>query len=121
MGRLLLEIIVENTQEHLREKRGVTKEGPLKDFVIADGKVDERTGEFRISEVTNKVPYSKGRIMEMAPDAFGERFKQRYGNDVEKLELNDIVWFVPFESYKVDVEGKYHMISDQDIVAFERG
>ncbi len=57
----------------------------------------------------------------MACDAFGEAFKKRFGNDFAKLSIGDTVWFVSHEEYSLDAEGKYAIISDQDIRAFERG
>ncbi len=54
----------------------------------------------------------------MASDAFGERFKKNYGTDFTAPKIGDIVLFVNNQTFKVDTEGKYHILGDEQVIGF---
>lgn len=110
LGRLVLEIVRDSADEHLKkqyESTGVSREF-LSQFEIAGTK-------------NKKTPIVKGRIVKKAPDAFGQAFRDRYGNDFNEPEIGNIVYFIPNETYRLDPNDQYHLVGDCDIVAYERG
>jgi hypothetical protein len=111
-GRMLIEAIKDDAMEHVKKQihadTGASLEF-LKNFEIADPKLKNK-----------HTPITKGIIVDMAPDAFGKAFQDRYGDDMEYPVLGDTVWFIANENYRVDSEGKYHLISDDGIVGFKR-
>jgi hypothetical protein len=110
LGRALIEAINEDVMGYMEEKMGVSKE------LKAMG--------FQLPETVKKgtVPLKKGIILETAPDWYGEKFQTSNGTDVgETPDVGDIVWFVPNETFAIDVDRKYHLLNDCDVVAYERG
>ncbi len=105
LGRLLVEVIRDDAEDHLRKQY----------------KMENSVLQLPETMTAKKLPVSKGRILEMAPDAFGRVFKERYGDEMECPAIGDVVWFIPNESYRVDSRDTYHIVADQDIVAFEKG
>lgn len=105
LGRIEVEIIKEDVLTYKRELYGLSKDSSL---VLPD--MD-----------TGHVPYRLGKILKMAPDAFGERFKRCYGSDFIRPELGDTLMFVPNQSYRLDHAGNYHIIGDEHIIAFYKG
>jgi hypothetical protein len=109
LGRIVIEIVRDAAEDHLKkqyESTGVSKEF-LNQFQLAPNQKNRKT------------PISKGRILKMAPDAFGEAFKDRYGSDYEVPSVGDVVYFIPNESYRLDPNDEYHLVGDCDIVAYE--
>lgn len=111
LGRMLIEALEEDTSEYLGQKAGINEAETLKSL------------GFKIADVgKGKVPLKRGKILEMAPDCFGEKFQNNNGSDVGEIpSVNDIVWFVPNETFAIDPERKYHLLNDCDVVGFERG
>jgi hypothetical protein len=112
LGRLLVEVLRDDAEDHVKAR------------YKAETKVsDEFLNKFALPDSikNKKTPISKGKILKMAPDAFGHAFSDRYGQDGDKPVIGDTVFFIPNESYKIDVEDKYHLIGDCDIVAFKKG
>lgn len=105
LGRILTEAVDDDIEQYIREKAGVSK-----DSLIA---LPENYKQ------KHSVPIKKGKIIDMAVDAFGEAFQNKYGQDVGALpKIGDVVMFIPGQSYRVDIDEKYHMISDEDVIAF---
>lgn len=115
LGRIIVEVLVESMDEFKRKKAGLDK---LQDQTFASQfvLVDAPGSDNRAT-----VPHKKGRIVKMAPDAFGECYKRKYGQDAGRAEVGDTVWFVPMQTYKLDDENKYHLIGDEDILCYQRG
>lgn len=107
LGRLIVEGIQEDTDAYLKEMYGVSKNSILAmpDSVLAD-----------------KVPLCKGKIVKLGIATFGDRFEKWYGSDIAQeartLKEGDIVYFVPNQTYKLDVKGKYHIVSDEHVMGY---
>lgn len=99
-GRLIVKMIVEDVMEYKRKLYG------MKDSLIA---LPDTTEE-RL-----RVPFNKGTVISMAHDAFGEAYIRRFGKCENPPKVGDVVWFVPNQSMKIDLEDHYHGINDDDI------
>jgi hypothetical protein len=126
LGRMVIEVIKEDSDEYLKKKlqseTGVSNEFLNKlEIVRGDIVIDDKTGREVFKKTTGKVPYSKGKIVKKSPDAFGKCFQDRYGDEMQFPDIGDIVFFIPNQTYRIDVDDKYHLISDCDIVAFKKG
>lgn len=123
LGRMLLEVIQEDSDEFLKKKDSV-ETGVSKAFldtlqiVHGDMVTDEITGERKFKKASGKVPNTMGKIIKLAPDAFGEAFKTRYGDVGYVPEMGDTVMFIANDGYRVGVEGKYYIISDEGVVGY---
>lgn len=105
LGRALIEVINENTEQYLKKKMG------MENSIIA---LPEMT-------TSKEVPIKKGVVLETAPDWYGEAFELKNGSDVGyKPQKGDIVWFVPNETFACDPERKYHLLNDCDVVGYEK-
>lgn len=60
---------------------------------------------------------SKGKVVKMATDAFGQVYKEKYGKDINPPKVGDTVLFIPYQNSKLDKEGEYYLITD-DAVKF---
>lgn len=107
LGRMLLEAMDDDVENYMREKAGVAKDSKI---ILPDDYKQKHA-----------VPIKKGKVIDMAPDAYGEAFINKYGNVGEIPTVGSTVMFIPGQSYKVDLEGKYIMIGDEDVIAFYRG
>lgn len=110
LGRLIVEVLRDSAEEHIKkqeEAKGVSREF-LDQFEIVGTK-------------GKKTQITKGKIVKMAPDAFGAMYKERYGEDGVKLNIGDVVYWIPNDSYRVDPNDEYHVISDCNIVMYEKG
>lgn len=106
LGRLKVEAMLQDTEEFLRKKMG------MENSVLALPESVTKKGT---------VPLTKAKVIEMAPDAFGEKFQNNNGHDIgDTPDVGDIVYFVPNETYAIDPERKYHLVNDCDIVGFEK-
>lgn len=125
LGRMIVEIVEENVEEYKKkllqktaEKKGVSSDF-LSKFEIVEGSINEETGSFEIHK-QGSLPYRMGKVIDMAPDAYGIRYKQNYGSDGKPPAIGDVLMFVPNQSYKIDAKGKYHIVGDEHVVAVYR-
>ena len=63
---------------------------------------------------------SKGEVVKMAKDAFGTKYKEKYGKEIEAPGIGDIVHFVPYQSNMMDKDGEYYLITDDGVKFIER-
>lgn len=63
---------------------------------------------------------SKGVVVKMATDAFGRKYKEKYGEEINPPNIGDIVHFVPYQSNMMDKEGQYYLITDDGVKFIER-
>lgn len=103
LGRLVLEVIQEDSEAYLRKTLGMENSVLAIPDMLTEGK---------------NVPYTKGVIVKMAPDSFGERFKKNYGSDGVLPTVGDTVLFVRNQGYNVDPKGQYQIIADEQIIGF---
>ncbi len=105
LGRILTEAVDDDVEQHIKEKAGLGRDSLI-----------QLPTEYK---KTHSVPIQKGRIIDLAADAFGEAFVNKYGVDTGAVPgLGDVVMFIPGQSYKVDLEAKYHIVSDEDVIAW---
>lgn len=126
-GGLLLEALVEDLNAHIAEKRGLKKDSELAKmgFEVAYAETVSReeeavTGRKWKSRVGN-VPVQKGKVLKLSKDAYGEVYHNRYGMDAVHAEVGDIVMFIPGQAFRVDLDGKFLVIKDEDVMLIERG
>jgi len=125
LGRLVIEIIKEDTREYLNKKDVadglISQEFASKiEIVRGENRVNPVTGQKYFEHLKAYKPTNRGKIVEMAPDCFGKHFQDRFENDREYPELGDIVMFLPNKSYQVDAENKYHIIDDCEIIGYTK-
>lgn len=63
---------------------------------------------------------SKGVVVKMAKDAFGDKYKEKYGANIDAPQLGDIVHFVPYQSNMMDKDGEYYLITDDGVKFIQR-
>lgn len=63
---------------------------------------------------------SRGTVVMMATDAFGQVYQERYGKDINPPVIGDIVHFVPYQNAKLDENGEYYLITDDSVKFIER-
>ena len=63
---------------------------------------------------------SRGVVVKMASDAFGYKYKEKYGEEIKPPKVGDIVHFVPYQSNQMDKDGEYYLITDDGIKFIER-
>ena len=103
LGRILMKALDDDVEQFVREKAGLSKNSLI--ALPEDYKQK------------HSVPVKKGEIIDMAVDAFGEAFKKRYGEVGYTPVIGDAVMYIPGQDYRVDLEDKYRMIADEDIIA----
>lgn len=126
LGGLLLEAVIEDLQSHIAEKRGLEKDSHLAKMGFTVEYAEATSSEER--QVTGRayksrggnVPIQKGVLIKKATDAYGECFKAKYGDDCEVPEVGDTLMFIPGQAYKVDLDGKYIVIKDEDVMLIQR-
>lgn len=90
------------------------------------GQVKENLGLSRDSKIiiTQEKAFasasSKGEVVKMATDAFGSKYKEKYGNEINPPKIGDIVHFVPYQSNMMDKDGEYFLITDDGVKFIER-
>lgn len=105
LGRILTEAVEDDISEYMKEKAGISKNSLI---ALPENYIQKHS-----------VPVKKGKIVDMAVDAFGDAFRSRYGHDVGEIPgIGDVVMFIPGQSYKVDIDERYHMLADEDVIAF---
>lgn len=63
---------------------------------------------------------SKGMVMKMASDAFGRKYKEKFGEEIQPPKLGDLVHFTPYQSNMMDADGEYYLITDDSVKYIER-
>lgn len=63
---------------------------------------------------------SRGVVVKKAKDAFGSKYKEKYGEETESPDIGDIVHFVPYQSNRMDKDGEYYLITDDGVKFIER-
>ena len=111
LGRLLLEVEKDSAEQHLKDQ--YAKSGVSREFL----------DKFELPETVKQknTQIHKGKIIKKAPDAFGQAFRDRYGDDMRSPVIGDVVYFIENESYPLDPNKVFHLIGDCDIVAYRRG
>ena len=110
LGRLVIKTISSeaSVQNYLRKLSGFSEDSLL----VLPETIGDR----------NRVPVTTGEIVLIGDKSFGERFEKWYGKDCaeegKKLSIGDIVQFVENQTYKLDLEGNYYMISDEQILGY---
>ncbi len=61
-----------------------------------------------------------GIVVKKAADAFGEKYKEKYGKDIDVPEIGDQVRFVPYQSNMLDKDGEYYLITDDGVKSILR-
>lgn len=126
LGRLLLQTVDENKAytEWKKEKEFI-KSGidPTKtSLIIPTGESEMIIDDYGRSKMEftakSELRYDVrlGRIIDAAPDAFGQAFKNRYGNVGDTPKVGDYVYYIPGNAYKVSFDLSYVTIADEDVV-----
>jgi len=63
---------------------------------------------------------SRGVVVKMSSDAFGSKYKEKYGDEIKPPAIGDIVHFVPYQSNMMDKDGEYYLITDDGVKFIER-
>ena len=63
---------------------------------------------------------SRGVVVKMATDAFGRKYKEKYGEEIHAPKLGDVVHFVPYQINQMDKDGEYYLITDDGVKFIER-
>ena len=63
---------------------------------------------------------SRGVVVKMASDAFGGKYREKYGDEICPPTIGDIVHFVPYQSNQMDKDGEYYLITDDGVKFIER-
>lgn len=63
---------------------------------------------------------SRGVVVKLACDAFGSKYKEKYGDEINPPGIGDTVHFVPYQSNRMDKEGEYYLITDDGVKFIER-
>lgn len=111
------------------EKKDILKGEPINGHILIKvdlGQVKENLGLSRDSDLI--IPQekefacaaSRGEVVKLASDAFGCKYKERFGEEINPPEIGDIVHFVPYQSNKMDKEGEYYLITDDGVKFIER-
>lgn len=63
---------------------------------------------------------SRGEVVKLASDAFGRKYKEKYGEEINPPKVGDILHFVPYQSNRMDKDGEYYLITDDGVKFIER-
>jgi co-chaperonin GroES (HSP10) len=113
------------------EEKDILKGEPINGHILIKvdlGQVKEDLGLSRDSrlvltemqEKTYAGASSKGIVVKLASDAFGSKYKEKYGDEINPPVIGDIVHFVPYQSNKMDKDGEYYLITDDGVKYIER-
>lgn len=97
-------LVIKIDQEQVKEDLGLDKNSPL----------------YIPQERAFAGASSRGKVVKMASDAFGKKYKERYGDEIRSPKIGDFVHFVPYQSAKMDQEGEYYLVTDDSIKFIER-
>lgn len=73
-----------------------------------------------MQERTFAAASSKGTVVKMASDAFGTKYKEKYGKEINPPKIGDIVHFIPYQSNRMDKDGEYYLITDDGVKFIQR-
>lgn len=129
LGRLLITPVKENLNdvkkkqmdELVEQKLGIKAEE--RKIILAQGETDynPETGRFDKFKLKEEIflPYQRGKILAMASDAYGETYERKYGKDGAPYPVvGDVIYYIPGQAYKIDADGKYYYIADEDVMGF---
>lgn len=113
------------------EKEDVLRGEPINGHILIQvdlGQIKEDMGLSRdskliLTETQEKVfaaASSRGVVVKMASDAFGGKYKEKYGEEINPPVVGDIVHFVPYQSNRMDRDGEYYLITDDGVKFIER-
>lgn len=109
LGRIIVKAVYDDTETYLKELYGVSKDSLIQ---LPD------------EVVQNRVPLTKGIIVKLGKGSFGDRFRKWYGEDIanegKNLKLGDKVYFVENQTYSLDVDKTFFIISDEHIMGYEK-
>jgi len=71
-------------------------------------------------EKTFAAASSKGIVVKLASDAFGSKYKEKYGDEICPPQIGDIVHFVPYQSNRMDRDGEYYLVTDDGVKFIQR-
>lgn len=97
-------IVIKIDQKQVKEDLGLSEDSPL----------------YIPQERSFAGASSRGKVVKMARDAFGKKYKERFGDDTVSPKVGDVVHFVPFQSAKMDKEGLYYLVTDDSLKFIER-
>lgn len=125
LGRMVIETIKEDSEDYLKKQMKkdmqVSSEFLNKlELVTMQEEIDPETGRKKFVHAKRRVPISKGKIIKMAPDCFGEAFVNKYGDGFYTPKIGDVILFIPNESFKIDAEDKYHLVCDCDVIGYHK-
>lgn len=99
-------ILIRIDLERVREDAGLSKDSKI---ILTD-----------MQEKAYAGASSRGEVVKMASDAFGCKYKEKYGKEINPPVIGDIVHFVPYQSNKMDKDGEYYLITDDGVKFIER-
>lgn len=99
-------ILIKIDLGQIRENLGLSKDSPI---VLTE-----------MQEKSFASGSSRGEVVKMASDAFGSKYREKYGNEISPPIIGDIVHFVPYQSNMMDKEGEYYLITDDGVKFIER-
>lgn len=124
LGRMKIEVILEDLKEHIKKKMaketGVSAEFLGKLELVRGETIADEYGQKQFQLSKERLPITKGKIIEMSPDCFGKAFQDRFGNDRDYPQIGDTVVFITNKSYPLDAENKFHIVDDCEIVAWKK-
>lgn len=62
----------------------------------------------------------RGEVVKMANSAFGDKYKEAFGEDIDSPKIGDIVHFISYQSNQMDDDGEYYLITDDSVKYVER-
>lgn len=68
-----------------------------------------------IQEKTFAGASSRARIVSMAKDAFGAKYQERYGVEIDPPKVGDYVYFTAYRPSKLDQDGEFYKIKDDSV------
>lgn len=99
-------ILIRIDMDKVREDAGLSKDSKL---ILTENQEKAYAGAS-----------SRGIVVKMATDAFGSKYKEKYGNEINPPDIGDVVHFVPYQSNKMDKEGEYYLVTDDGVKFIER-
>lgn len=92
-------IVVKIDQDQVKEDLGLSKDSPL----------------YIPHERAFAGAASRGKVVKMAPDAFGQAYKEKYGDEVVPPKEGQYILFTPYQSAQIDKEGLYYLVIDDGV------
>lgn len=92
-------MVIKIDQEQVKEDLGISRDSPL----------------YIPQERAFAGASSRGRVVKLAEDAFGEKYQEKYGKVKNPPRIGDYVLFTPYQSCKIDKEGLYYLVTDDSL------